>query len=126
MNILIDGMSRDDDIQLSQTAYAYYLALVANPSLTDESWKKSSKNALESFNNIVNILHPWSAQETSQRRDNEISQMKEQFKKIIGDPDDPEFKRQLAKELREWYTPQAPVETDDEKINRRFRELKKT
>jgi len=117
-------MSREDDLKLSQAAYAYHLALVANSSLTDESWKKSTKNAVETFNNIIGLLHPWNAREAG--KDSEIAGLKEQFKKIIGDPDDPEFKRKLAQEIRDWYVPVAQAETDEERINRRFREFKKT
>ncbi len=57
-NLLIRSMHADREAQLLRTAYSFQCALVANGSLTEESFKQVQARAKDTFNDIVNTHQP--------------------------------------------------------------------
>lgn len=120
-NLLIDGMARDDDLEIVKASMAFHLALVSNPQLTDESWKGAKTAALELFNDVINISHPWAARSTADRKKDEYDSLFGTYKKVIGDLDDPKFKKVIEEETaRLRRKSAAPAETAEQVLARRL------
>ena len=126
-------MAREDDLEIIKSAFKFHLALVANPQLTDESWKASKKTAIELFNDVINVIHPWAAKSTTERKQEEFDKLHSLYKTMIGDLADPEFKAAVdAEEARLRSEVVKPAESVEARIIRlsteqwrRQKELKK-
>lgn len=123
VNALVGDLARDDDLEILKAAYEFHLALLSNPQLTEDSWKATKKTAAELFNEIVNISQPWGARSTEQRRDEEMTRLRDLYVDVIGDPDDPDFRAALQAEVERLREP-APdeEESQEELVDRRFLE----
>lgn len=119
-NLLIDGMARDDDLEIVKASYGFHLALVANSQLTEDSWKSAKTSALEMFNEIVNVVHPWGSRTTEQRRAEEADGLRSLYKKVIqGNRTDEEWAGVIAAEVAAMTRSAATVpETDEKRIER--------
>lgn len=115
-------MARSDELELLKAAFQFQLALVSNAQLTEESWKKARQHGLDLFNDMVALLRPWGPADHGLKK--EISSLRERYKKLIGDPADPEFKKVIAAEAKRMLSTPADEheETGDERVDRLFRE----
>lgn len=108
-NILLDEQSRIEDEDLLGEAYRFHLALMSNSALTDDSFNRSKKGALETFTEIFNLAHPWETTSTRKLRQEQVSRLIDAYEKIFGGSmKDPAFR--------------ARVEADVEESRRRNRE----
>lgn len=123
-NTLIKAMSNEIDLEAIKAAYEFQCALIANGSLNDQSFKQMKADAVNSFNELVNILQPWSARSTKDIQQSELSKLTDMYKSVFGDPSDPEvmekIKRDIALELE--GRKQVAVETDEQRVDRLIRE----
>jgi hypothetical protein len=121
-NLLIDSMARDDDLEIIKAAYDFHLALVANPQLTEESWKSAKTNALELFNEAVNVVHPWGAKSTEQRRAEEYDRLAELYRQHIqGGKTDEEWAEIIDAEVHRLRSETNSAETeltDEQRIDK--------
>lgn len=95
-NVLIDGIARDMDIQLTDAAFRYHLALVGNGELTNDSFKEAQKQATGLYKELIGLVKPWQKNDagvTSRQR------MKEEYLRQIGDPNDPTVKQAIDAQL---------------------------
>lgn len=113
VNTIVSSMARSEEIEGLKAAYAFQLALVANSGLTEESFKNSQKTAKEIFAEMIDVLAPWAAKDAGKRKDREINSLIDAYKRLVGDPDDPEFQDKLLHDLAVDDKP-PPVETEPE------------
>jgi hypothetical protein len=99
-NIILDELSRLEDGDLLAEAYRYHLALMANSALTDDSFNRAKKSALETFTEIFNLAHPWETTSTRKMRVQQMGRLIEAYEKIFGGrPSDPEFRRRVEADV---------------------------
>lgn len=127
-NLLLSIMERDDDEKIISAALRFHLALVANPSITEESWKKSKDDALSCFNDLIATLRPWGARTTEQRKQEEMAGLRETYQKLLGDPTPGSafYNDVILKEVERMNALMAdtarPEETAEERADRLFKE----
>jgi hypothetical protein len=120
VNILLTELERDYDLQMIQAAYRLHLAFLGNGQLTPESFESSQKRAKETFSDIIGVLYPWQGGSVEMRR-KENQSLREAYKKLVGDPDDPEFKKIIAAEVARMTSTTVEEDTEEteyERINR--------
>jgi len=120
-------MAQDDDRLVVKAAYDFQLALMGNGSLTEDSFKKTQERARDSFNDIVNTVHPWAAKSAEELKRSSIDNLIETYKETFGisDLEDPEFLRKIEEGLeadRQRRRQRQIKESDEERVNRRLRE----
>lgn len=116
-NALIRAMDSEDDLVAIRAAFDFQRSLVGNSGLTEQSFKDCQKSAKALLGELLNALHPWLAK----ARPDEISGLVEKYKKLVGDPADPEFRKKLDHDLAlldAADAEQAPAETEDQRIDR--------
>lgn len=122
-NILIQAMDYERELEIIKAAYAFQCSLVANGSLTEDSFKSVQKGAKVTFNEIINAMQPWAAQTLEEIQQKEMVGLTELYKRVIGDIDDPNFREKLEhdieldKEARKKARAQIP---EEEMIARRI------
>ena len=112
VNVVLNELQRHDEEPLLLAAYQFHLALVANSSLTSDSWNKAKKDALDLYNELINLRHPWGSKKGEQRQAEQLNTLAELYRKEIGDPNDPLFKKQL--EEAEAFLKQAPPPQEED------------
>jgi len=128
-NAMIRQMARDDEIAGLKSLFEFQCALVANGSLTKESFDTSQEAAKELYLEIIRAIQPWNQTDKKSTRSSQIEQLMDAYKKYVGDPDDPVFQAKLIKQRERQKAQEAgliesPVvmETEDERITRLIRE----
>lgn len=122
VNALIDASADADDLVVVEAGLRFNLALVGNPSLTEESWGKVRGAALEDYDEVVRLCRPWDHQTRAERDGRKMTDLKELYKQVIGDPDDPEFQKVIAAQVADMLRPAEAAESVDAVIARRSRE----
>lgn len=89
VNLLLAEVARQDEAATVHASYLYHLALVANGSLTEDGFKAEQKKARDAFNDYVGCLHPWAERVRKLKQLDEAKRLKELYKQMAGDPDDP-------------------------------------
>ena len=122
-NVLIKAMAAEDDLVAVRAAFDLQRSLVGNGSLTEKSFEGCQKAAKALFGDIVDVLYPWSARDAESRKQGQLDGMIDAYKKLVGDPDDPEFQKKLLHDLaRMDAKEEEPGETEDARIDRLLRE----
>ncbi len=99
-NALLDDLARKEDESLLAEAYKYHLALMSNSDLTDDSFNRAKKSALDTFVEIFNLVHPWEVTSTKKMRQEQIVKLRDAYKRLFGgDPSDPEFRQRLEADV---------------------------
>jgi hypothetical protein len=102
-NIMIAGMSRDDDFDLQTKVMDFHLALVSNSGLTEDSFKSSQANARETFYDIIAVTRPWEMGSKDQRQEKLLNDSYDAYKAAFGeDLRDPEFKERNKADVAQW------------------------
>ncbi len=124
---ILEDLARADDERIVDAIFRFNLALVANTQLTDESWKKSRDTSLDLFNDIMGLVRPWDAKSREQRQKDSHSAFRNQYKRLIGDLDNPDFDKFIAEESARILSMADEVEeeSDDQRIDRLLRERSK-
>lgn len=120
-NILIRGMARDDELTTIRAAFDYQRSLVGNSGLTDESFKETQKTARALFREVINTVSPWAAKSEKQAHSEHMNSLLEAYKKLVGDPDDPEFRAKLLHDrqlLADGPPDKVTVEDENKRIDR--------
>jgi hypothetical protein len=112
-HILLNGMSREDDLALQRDIYSFYRSLVGNSGLTEESFNHSQRNAKETFNNILHLLRPWTPSAESLQAE-EFKSLRQQYVEAFGDPADPEWQAQQAIAIEEFKRRSREMELTSE------------
>lgn len=116
-------MARDDEAKSIQAAFSYQLALLGNGQLEEKSFKAVQAEASRLFEALNAALYPWS--DVVEGKQQQLSSLIDDYKRLVGDPDDPEFKAKLEadiaadKERRRQATP----ESDEDRIERLMRTM---
>lgn len=87
--ILLGGVADDDQAAVTHASYLFHLALVANGNLADDGFKVQQKKAVETFNDYAAAIMPWAERLRRRRQVDEVKYLKELYKQVCGDPDDP-------------------------------------
>lgn len=120
-HMIIDEMNREADEKILVYAYQFHLALAANSSLTEDSFKKTQKNALDLYNDLLNNIHPWAHSRGAERDKEEKQKLLDTYKKVIGDMSDPKFQAVIAAEVASMKAEvQRPPESIEERTDRLF------
>ena len=98
----MDELSREEDRYLSEQLFAYNRALMANSGLSDESFKHVQKQSRESCLELVNLVRPWEDQNVAAMKAKEHTELREVFKTLVGDPDDPAWQAEQKRQLELW------------------------
>jgi hypothetical protein len=126
-NAVISSMARTEEIVALQAAYDFQLALVGNSGLTEESFKASQKTGKEIFQQIIDTQMPWAAADLKGQKDREVNSLIDAYKRMIGDPDDPEFQKKLLHDMELQDKPKVVVkkESEEDRIARLIEERDK-
>ena len=99
-NALLDDLADREDKDLLIEAYKYHLALISNSDLTDDSFNRAKKGALDTFVEIFNLAHPWETTSTRKMRQDQMLKLREAYKQVFGgDPSDPEYRKRLEADI---------------------------
>lgn len=118
-------MAAEDDLVAVRAAFDLQRSLVGNSGLTDESFKSCQKTSQALFGDIMDAIHPWAAKTAESRKNGQVDSLLETYKRLVGDPDDPEFQKKLLHDLEQYeksLEPKAAVEPEDDRINRLLKE----
>jgi hypothetical protein len=101
-NVLLDELASREDADLLAEAYQYHLALMGNSALTDDSFNRAKKSALETFTEIFNLAHPWETTSLRQMRQQQLGKLTDSYRRVFGgDPSDPTFRARLEADVAE-------------------------
>lgn len=124
--LLMEAMDQDDELHWLQAALTLQTALLGNGQLQQESFEGAQKRARSIFNEIVNTTMPWAAKSQDERAQEDIDKAAESYRRLVGDTRSPEFQKKIEEHLRLrrelMDRGRRPVETVDEKLNRKIRE----
>lgn len=99
LNFLLDEMAIGDNVQITDAAYRFKLALLSKSNLTEESFKKTVDESFKMFGEYQNLLRPWASDKVNAKTSG--SEYRELYKKHCGDIDDPAYRAKLEAEARE-------------------------
>lgn len=117
-------MAEDDRIGLLRAAFEFQCALVGNPSITEDEFKKAQQTAKEIYSELENVVRPWASKTIAEREQDGIDALVSLYKTRVGDPDDPEFRKKLLHDA-EFYSKQdtgPAAETEEHRIDRLIKE----
>ncbi len=97
-NILLAEMARDDDAAATHASFLFHLALVANGSLSEDGFKAEQVKAKEAFTEYVACTHPWAERVRKQQQLSDAKALRDMYKQVCGDPDDPLTQERWRKE----------------------------
>ncbi len=122
--MILDDIARADDEKIVDAIYRLNLAMVADTRLTDESWAKIKDKSLDLFNDFVGLVRPWDAKSREDRQKEAHDDLRSEYVRVIGNPDDPEFKRVIEAEIARMQANDdiAPAESDAARIDRLLRQ----
>lgn len=116
---LVRTMHEFDTLDLLRTAHQHQCALISHGGLKEESFKDVQTQAKALFQDMMNIVQPWSKKDQDAVLD-ERQMLIEEFKRRFGDPDDPEVQAKydkLARDAEEKQKiAQQQAEADAQKI----------
>jgi hypothetical protein len=116
---LVRTMHEFDTLDLLRTAHQHQCALISHGGLKEESFKDVQTQAKALFQDMMNIVQPWSKKEQDAVLD-ERQMLIEEFKRRFGDPDDPEVQAKydkLARDAEEKQKiAQQQAEADAQKV----------
>jgi hypothetical protein len=118
-NLIIQAMMDDDERSITRAEFDYQTSFFGNGQLTEDGFKDSQTAAKDIFSTMCQQLRPWQAKNAA--AEDEITSLVETYKRVIGDPNDPEFMAKINAEVEEWHRLQKlriVTETDDERIAR--------
>ena len=92
---LVYAMHELDDLELLKTAHKHQCALIAHGGLKEDSFKDVQTRAKDLFQDMINILHPWSRESLKKGGHDDLIEM---FKQHFGDPADPVVHERLSKQ----------------------------
>lgn len=118
-------MAHDDARAVSDAAYRFQLALVSNSGISEDSFKKSQEHAKDAFNDIWNSVYPWAATSSDQLQAEAYDKLLDAYKEEFGDPNDPEFVRQMEEGVKQYYEDRRArrnQEPEEDMLDRRLRE----
>ena len=80
---LVYAMHELDDLELLKTAHKHQCALIAHGGLKEDSFKDVQTRAKDLFQDMINILHPWSRESSKKGGHDDLVEL---FKQHFGDP----------------------------------------
>ena len=119
--ILLDAIGKDDDEKIFRDVYNFHLALVSNSGLTEESFKQEQEKAREVFYDLTGVLRPWDGLNSEERKAREFSDLRQEYVRRFGDPNDPVVAAKLQEDIRQMMEArevQKAVEDDMDRITR--------
>lgn len=123
VNTLVQAMARDDELVPLRAAFDYRRSLVGNSGLTPESFKDSQKTAGDLFQEITTVVRPWADKAAAAATETVVGGLIDAYKRLIGDPNDPEFRAKLVKDLEAQKAGRgARTESDEERVERLMQE----
>lgn len=95
---LLDAVGRELDLEVLRANHAHNLALVGNPSLTEDSWKRVQGAAMACAQAVQATLRPWEPP-PEERRAAEARDLRDAYVRLVGDPSSPEVREREARVL---------------------------
>lgn len=113
-------MNEEDERRLIDAALTLQCALVGNGSLTPEDFKATQERAQHLYLDLANSLRPWSSKTAEETKQAVVDELIDTYKRVIGDPNDPEFRMRLEMDAARHaeMMKQVPAETDEQRIDR--------
>lgn len=112
--MLVSEVATKDDAELLRDLYTYHLALVANSGLSEDSFKSVQESARTNLDQLIAVRRPWEEVEKTDRVSSEVSQFKEDFKRLFDiDLNDEEQKEKYYKELEQAIVGQKEHEHEE-------------
>lgn len=100
VRVLCDALERRTRAKAVKAGLDYHLALVANGSLTEESFEKVQGTAQERYFDLLGALRPWEGKGYLDRKQAEFRDWRQAYIDEFGvDPLDPAFKAWEAEQL---------------------------
>lgn len=125
--ILLRGMERKNNKEIALAGLQYSSALLANGSLTEDSFNKTQERARNLMYSVIGQINPWEGASYEERVNKEAADYKRQWMKATGeDPDSPEYKAReaaLLAHIRRSRTEETE-EQKQEKISREAYEVR--
>lgn len=92
-------MEREDELVLARAAYDFQLTVLSNPLLNgaQENLHKNVEKVKSDFNSLCNLVRPWAAKTDEELQKDSLKALMAQYKRIFGDPNDPELQTQIEK-----------------------------
>ncbi len=117
-NLLIRAMAQDDERHVVDAAFRLQLALLANGSLNEESFKGAKENSRALLDQMHRALLPWS--DPDREAQSELQGLYETYKRLVGDPADPAFIARTDAEAIALFNkkPEAAGEAEEARIER--------
>lgn len=115
-------MAIDDEVTLLQSVLTNENALVSCGRLSATDFESSQKRVADLTDAIVALVKPWAKRGGD--REATADRLATLYKKLVGDPADPEFRARIEADQQRALAEeqQVPVETDDDRIERLMRE----
>ena len=111
---VLRSLARQLDAQSIDVAYRYQLALVANGSLTPESFAKAQEAAREQYLDLIGCFRPWDGKGFVERKKSELKDGRQAYIDAFGvDPLDPAFKAWEAERIRRLKAGEFDERTED-------------
>lgn len=127
LRILLGGLDRQLTVEVTDTAFRYYLSQLSNANLTVDSRKSVQDRAQALYDDLGGLRRPWARQDKAQRVADEVTRYRQMYVDMLGyDPADPAYlawrDRRRKERLAEQAKAQA-VETPEQVVNRRKRQM---
>lgn len=116
MRTMISSMEEDDFARALNAAFMYQCALVGNGQLTENDFADAQKKANGLFRDILRNVQPW----TDKARQSEAESLADAYRRMVGDPRDPEFQKKMEADIAafEALRDVVPEEPPEVKIAR--------
>lgn len=118
-------MAREKDREIFKAVYDLQLALVANGSLTEESFDASQERANELKTDLISTHRPWEGKSYQERQKKQFKDWRQRYIDAFGvDPTDEKFKEWEASQIAKIESGELfqETESDEERVTRLLRE----
>lgn len=95
----METLSREDNIQVYDTALRYQLALIASVHISEDAFKTGVETAQELFRDLLHAYQPWLRQSSTQAQQSTFDTLMQRYREKCGDPRDPEYMRLLKESI---------------------------
>jgi hypothetical protein len=100
LRLILDQLEDFNLARQHRLYYDYDLAVLGRPDLTEDGYKKFTKDATHRLYDIINVYRAWDPIDPATTQANEVSKADELWKQSWGDRNDPKIKAAIADTVR--------------------------
>jgi len=93
---------REEDRYIAEQLFAYNCSWLANSGLADDSFKKIQEQARANCMDLLHLVRPWEVKQAAAQREHEVTELRNAFKQLVGDLDDPNWVAAQKREIEKW------------------------